>query len=158
MNKLAKLKQMTGFERRLLLQAWLLLPVVRIMLWLMGYRRTLASLRFLLRFSADQTDTNLSATASREMHKRAATFGRLVTGAANNNLITINCLPRSLVLWWMLRRNGLAADLRIGVQKEADVFAAHAWVEYSGIPVNDQSSDQYSPILSTFARLESEAP
>ncbi|MBP6824689.1 MAG: lasso peptide biosynthesis B2 protein [Acidobacteria bacterium] len=155
MNKLAKLKAMSGNERRLLLQAWLLLPVVRIMLWLAGYRRTFASLKFLLRLSGDQNDANLAETASRDWHQQAATFGRLVNGAATHSLIVVNCLPRSLVLWWMLRRAGLAVDLRIGVQKEADVFAAHAWVEYAGVPVNDQSSEQYSPILSTFAPLES---
>ncbi len=152
MHKLAKLKQMTRTERRLLLQAWLLLPVVRILLWLTGYRRTLANLQRLLSLNAN---ADLAATANRERQQQAATLGRLVNMAANHSLFEFNCLPRSLVLWWMLRRVGLAADLRIGVQKEAHVFEAHAWVEYAGVPVSDKSSDRYVPILSSFAPLES---
>jgi transglutaminase-like putative cysteine protease len=45
------------------------------------------------------------------------------------------CLEQSLVLYWCLRRRGVEAELRIGVQPRP--FAAHAWVEYRGAPVND---------------------
>lgn len=145
MNKLAKLKAMSGNERRWLLQAWLLLPVVRFLLWQIGYRRTLSHLQRLFSLNSGNPDVGL-----------AATLGRLVNMAANHSLLEITCLPRSLVLWAMMRRAGLAADLRIGVQKKADVFAAHAWVEYAGVPVNDQSSGQYAPILSSFAPFECE--
>lgn len=145
MNKLAKLKAMSGNERRWLLQAWLLLPVVRFLLWQIGYRRTLSHLQQLFPLNSGNPDVGL-----------AATLGRLVNMAANHNPLEITCLPRSLILWAMLRRAGLAADLRIGVQKEADVFAAHAWVEYAGVPIDDQNSGHYVPILSSFAPLESE--
>jgi hypothetical protein len=39
------------------------------------------------------------------------------------------CLDQSLVLWWMLRRRGVAAEMHIGGRKEAANFEAHAWVE-----------------------------
>lgn len=145
MNKLAKLKAMSGNERRWLLQAWLFLPVVKILLWLTGYRHTLAKLQRFFPLNSCNPDAEL-----------AVLLGRLVNMAANHSLLEITCLPRSLVLWAMMRRAGLAADLRIGVQKKADVFAAHAWVEYAGVPVNEQSSGQYAPILSSFAPFECE--
>ena len=154
MNKLAKLKAMSGNERRWLLQAWLLLPVVRFLLWQIGYRRTLSNLQRLFPLNSGNPDVGLASTAEKQQY--AVTLGRLVNMAANHSLLAINCLPRSLVLWAMLRRAGLAADLRIGVQKEADLFAAHAWVEYAGVPIDDQNSGQYVPILSSFAPLESE--
>ena len=47
------------------------------------------------------------------------------------------CLQRSLVLIWLLRRRGIAGQMRIGVLKGADQMAAHAWVEVAGEPVND---------------------
>lgn len=45
------------------------------------------------------------------------------------------CLERSLVLYYLLRRRGIAATYCQGVQPYP--FLAHAWVEYRGQPVND---------------------
>jgi hypothetical protein len=47
------------------------------------------------------------------------------------------CLPRSLVLWFLLRRQGVPAELRIGVQKSEHQLKAHAWVEVDHRVVND---------------------
>ena len=151
MRKLAKLKTMSGTERWWLLQAWLLLPVVKILLWQIGYRRTLANLERWLPLHPGNLNT-----ATPEQQQQAERLGRLVTGAANHNLLVINCLPRSLVLWWMLRRAGLAADLRIGVQKEAGDFAAHAWIEHCGqvVTENAQVRIDYTPFAESFVMTE----
>lgn len=45
------------------------------------------------------------------------------------------CLEQSLVLYYLLRRQGVAVTFCMGVQ--AHPFAAHAWVEYGGRPLND---------------------
>jgi transglutaminase superfamily protein len=45
------------------------------------------------------------------------------------------CLEQSLVLYYLLRRQGMPVRLAIGVQ--ARPFAAHAWVEHCGEPLND---------------------
>lgn len=45
------------------------------------------------------------------------------------------CLERSLVLYYLLRRRGMAVTYCQGVQPYP--FLAHAWVEYRGQPVND---------------------
>ena len=151
MRKLAKLKAMSGTERWWLLQAWLLLPVVKILLWQIGYRRTVANLERWLPLHSGNLNTG-----NREMQQLADTFGRLVNGAANHSLVAINCLPRSLVLWWMLRRAGLSADLRIGVQKEAGDFAAHAWIEHCGqvVTENAQVRIDYTPFAESFVMTE----
>lgn len=47
------------------------------------------------------------------------------------------CLSRSLVLWYLLRRRGSPAEVRIGVQTTKGHFAAHAWVEQDGQVMND---------------------
>ena len=67
----------------------------------------------------------------------AAALGVAVNLAANHILGPASCLTRSLLLRWLLRRYGTASDLRIGVCFQEGVFAAHAWVEKDGIPVND---------------------
>jgi hypothetical protein len=45
------------------------------------------------------------------------------------------CLEQSLTLYYLLRRRGIDARLRLGVQPHP--FSAHAWVEYGGAPLND---------------------
>ncbi len=45
------------------------------------------------------------------------------------------CLERSLVLYDYLRCRGIAAQMRLGIQRYP--FMAHAWVEYRGEPIND---------------------
>lgn len=45
------------------------------------------------------------------------------------------CLDQSLILWFFLRRRGLLPTFRIGVRPLP--FAAHAWVELDGVPLNE---------------------
>jgi len=45
------------------------------------------------------------------------------------------CLEQSLVLYYVLRRQGVGVKFMRGVQ--AHPFAAHAWVEYHGEIIND---------------------
>jgi len=46
-------------------------------------------------------------------------------GARNDAL----CLPRALAAHAMLRRRGIVSRLCLGVAREGESFAAHAWVE-----------------------------
>jgi hypothetical protein len=48
-----------------------------------------------------------------------------------------NCLERSMTLWWMLRRVGVAGELHIGARKDGGKLEAHAWVELGGEVLND---------------------
>ena len=63
----------------------------------------------------------------------------------------LDCLPRSLTIYVLLRRQGVPAALRIGVKRFP--FAAHAWVECLGEVIDDSTDDwrhePYVPILST---------
>lgn len=45
------------------------------------------------------------------------------------------CLEQSLTLYFLLRKAGVDARFVMGVQPYP--FAAHAWVEYNGIPLTD---------------------
>jgi len=46
------------------------------------------------------------------------------------------CLEQSVSLYILLARRGLPVDLRIGVHPMP--FAAHAWVEHGGRPLNER--------------------
>lgn len=64
----------------------------------------------------------------------AAVAHRVAVGAAFYPR-RARCLEQSLVLYAMLRRAGAPATLRIGARPVP--FAAHAWVEIGGVPVNE---------------------
>ncbi|MGH9678172.1 MAG: lasso peptide biosynthesis B2 protein, partial [Candidatus Acidiferrum sp.] len=54
---------------------------------------------------------------------------------------------RSMALWWLLRRRGMPAQLRIGARRTGGEFEAHAWVEMAGRAINDSNDVQtrYTP-------------
>lgn len=59
--------------------------------------------------------------------------------AAGRPVARSTCLPRALVAWFLLRRRGVDAALRIGAAPGGDAtLAAHAWVEVYGRVVNEQ--------------------
>ena len=59
--------------------------------------------------------------------------------AACHGLTRGSCLSRSTSVWWLLRRRGVPAELRIGVRKYHRELKAHAWVECQGLAVNDSA-------------------
>ena len=48
-----------------------------------------------------------------------------------------DCLPKSLVVYYLLIRRAIPAELCIGFQKRP--FIAHAWVEYRGAVLTDSA-------------------
>ena len=59
---------------------------------------------------------------------------------AYRHIVDGQCLARALVLWCLLKRQGVETTLRFGVRKQKGQFEAHAWVEYQGQPL---TSDPY---------------
>lgn len=64
-------------------------------------------------------------------------MGALVHSAGAQLPLPATCLTRSLLLGWLLRRQGVDGALRIGVRMQDGLLEAHAWVECGGRPVND---------------------
>ena len=61
----------------------------------------------------------------------------------SNTLGIGTCLSRSLALRKLLDRQGIRADLRIGVGSGSREFRAHAWLEINGKPIGGESGDGY---------------
>ena len=55
------------------------------------------------------------------------------------------CLTESLVLLRMLRRRGISVRLCLGVRKDGDRLAAHAWIEQNGAPL-ERTTGAYAPL------------
>ena len=72
-----------------------------------------------------------------EVLEDADEVARMVAAAAREGIFHGRCLEKSLVLWFLLSRKRVPAELRIGVRRSDKGFEAHAWVEVQGTVVND---------------------
>lgn len=128
--KLERFRQFSPAERRLLARSTTALALVGLSLRLSGFRRTFE------RLERRTAASPIGYPGDRDLEIQQA--AESVTRAAYHMpLYRPSCLPQSLVLWHLLRRRGLPAELRIGVRKADGDFTAHAWVEYGGQVIND---------------------
>ncbi len=68
---------------------------------------------------------------------RARAVARLVGIASSRIPLRVACLHRSIVLWRLLRREGIPCELKLGARTDAGPFEAHAWVECAGVALNE---------------------
>jgi hypothetical protein len=89
-----------------------------------------------------------AATADPACAARVARIARLVQVAAAHCPGSVNCLPRSIVLWWLLRRAGEPARFCLGVDPAAELSFAHAWIEWRDTVLIDtpQHTARYTPL------------
>lgn len=82
----------------------------------------------------------------------------MAAAAAHYLPFRTNCLEQSLVLWWLLRRRGIAADLKIGARKAANRFEAHAWVEFEGSVIGGAGEEHlhFVPFEGSVASMETQ--
>jgi len=59
------------------------------------------------------------------------------------------CLPRSVLLFWLLKARGEPARLLIGVSKVASTLESHAWIETQGRIMGDrpEMTARFVPVL-----------
>jgi Transglutaminase-like superfamily len=127
-----KFRALTWSERRLLVKAGLVLPLIGITLRLIGFAKCQSVLSYLVRPRAGKP-------ASQESLDWARSIGRLIRIAGESSVFRATCLPQSILLWSLMRHEGVEAAIRVGVRKADDRVTAHAWVESGGIAINEQA-------------------
>jgi hypothetical protein len=145
--------RLSGFERGVVLEGAAALVATWLGLRLAGFRRWQAAVAwFAPPLAASVTEQN-SAHSAR-------VIARMEQSAANHLFFRANCLEQSLALCWLLHRRGIAAELRIGARKDAGRFEAHAWVESSGVVLNDTSAGHlhFVPFDGPVVTMETQAP
>ena len=115
-------------------RAAIVLPLVRWSLRLRGYGKTITALELRVQFKAKEVETRP------EMRDGVQVTCRMVRTALRYSPAQFTCLEESLTLWYLLRRQGIPACLRIGVRKENEKFEAHAWVEHGGEALNQDEA------------------
>jgi hypothetical protein len=129
-ERLRRFSELERSAQNLFLRAIVLLPLVSLSLRWRGFRATRATLeRFPPKVNLQQEDAAASGRAAQTAH--------MVSLADRHGLVHPSCLAKSLTLWWLLRREGIPVDLRIGIRKENEKFEAHAWVERDGAALNE---------------------
>lgn len=146
-----KFPLLSGFERSIVLEAMLGLVATRLGLRIAGLQRW-------KNMTAWLTRQEMKNAAARPPVASEAQIARLEQAAARRLPFTANCLEQSLVLLWLLRKRGIAAELRIGARKEANRFEAHAWVEFEGVILNDAGNQHphFVPFERPVSRVEAQ--
>lgn len=126
-RKLARWRALSAGQRAVAISALALVPATQASLRFRGFSRTAATL--------GRRSSRVPVPSDLELAREYAEAVNLVAGQA---VVGARCLGRSLVLWFILRRRGIDAELLIGADApQHGELRAHAWVEVAGVPVND---------------------
>ena len=114
---------MSGYARGQVLEAASGLLMTRAGLLVAGFRRWKTAVEWLTPVTVTESSPEqLEIDFARALERR-------LFSAARHLPLGTNCLDQSMTLWWMLRRRGIAGELRFGARKGEARFEAHAWVE-----------------------------
>jgi hypothetical protein len=153
-ERLQRFRALDSAARVLFLRGSVLLPLISLGLRFRGFNATQAVLRNFLSSSNGATRPPAANEA-----EEAARTARMVRAAAHYGFGHPTCLEKSLALWWLLARQGIASSLRIGTRKAAGEFAAHAWVEYKGAALDefDEVHRHYAAFDAAFPAIPPDA-
>ena len=144
--RLRRFSALPGSAKKLFVEAAVLLPLLKIWLRLRGFRATQRALQRFLGPRARRCDPATAESTTK-------IISRMVLAAARHSFLSTSCLERSLALWLLLARHGIASQLRIGVRRTAEKFEAHAWVECDGVAIGepDGAHLHYAPFAKEFS-------
>lgn len=148
-TRLQRIAALSAAQWRVVALSVVLLPPIQLMLKSRGLKRTAALL-------ARWSDRPLGVP-DREV---ATSMADAVSLVAGRKVVGALCLGRSLLLWFLLRRRRMDAELVVGSKGQVDeTWMAHAWVELDAQPVNDAADvrDQYGSFGLDLPRLRPSA-
>lgn len=144
MGKLRSFRALPASDRRQAIRALTVLSAVTLGLRCFGYGRCHRWLGRMV--SRAQGAAGRAARLDVEAVRRRTHDVVRAVRLAERNLGTAKCLDRSLALWWMLSRDGVPAQVRVGVRRAGAGIEAHAWVDVMGHPLDASDvGDRYSP-------------
>ena len=142
-SRFARLWRLPARQRRVVGEALIALPLVRVGLAVIGVNRTYR----LLAWASPVREMRSSGAGGAEMVSAALAIARLVRAAAIYGRSGATCLPRALVTWAILRREGITSDVRLGARMCAGHFEAHAWIETAGQVIDLDAGTDLDPLV-----------
>lgn len=148
-----RFRALSGSAKRLVFAAAVALTTTWVGLRLLGFRRWKGLIVSLTRdpiSNLSVIDVGLADSARAVAH--------IEHTVARHLFFKTNCLERSLALWWLLRKRGIAAEVRIGVRKNEKRLEAHAWVDFGGVVLNDDGDTHvhFSPFERSITAMETQ--
>ena len=131
-EKVRRFLRLPPAQRATVLRAASLFLLTRVGLRAMGFRRWKELIGRLLVPGRPAQDVEPAA-----QFEIATQILRAVKSVELHGPLTPNCLERSMVFWFLLRRAGVDGQLHIGARKNGSRLEAHAWVELAGQVLND---------------------
>ncbi|HYF50027.1 MAG TPA: lasso peptide biosynthesis B2 protein [Planctomycetota bacterium] len=120
-SKLKRFFNADGADRSALARAWFVLVGARALLWIFPFERVMSLVP--------------ARTQDVQSPPDWITAGRLswAVQVASGYVPVATCLSQALALQYLLNREGIGAELKIGVARGSEgEVAAHAWVESHG--------------------------
>lgn len=142
----AKWRRRNRIEQLLLLEAFALLGVARLLVLTIPFRWLAVSLGKHMRESAPQ--------AKPADLQQARLIGQAIRSAANNSPWESVCLPQAVTGQWMLKRRYIVATLYLGVVKDdnkPEKLAAHAWLRCGDLILTGAAGHRQFTVVSTFS-------
>jgi len=135
---LRKIRALPVKDRQIFVEAFFLLCIIRLGLWLLPFRTLQKTLERLFR-SPDTSDKQAPSPEN---------FSRAVS-AVSQYVPTATCLAQALTLQALLSREGIHSDLALGVARDDESgIIAHAWVEINGtVIIGGQERDRYTQLI-----------
>ena len=126
----------TACNRRLYRRVWLLLNAIAPCVRLLGVMRCLNLLSLGIKMLGKNSRHD-------DPLQRARDISRIVQVASSRSAFQVACLEKSLVLWYVLAREGIDSAVCMGTQLTTDIFRAHAWVEVEGQVVSQRTDPRW---------------
>ncbi len=142
----AKWRRRSRTERLLLLEAFALLGIARLLVLTVPFKWLACSLGRHMKVSSEEiciSDLNL-----------ARIIGQAVRSAAGNTPWESVCLPQAIAAKWMLNRRKITGTLYLGVMKDKlkmEKLTAHAWIRCGNIIITGAEGHRQYTVVSTFS-------
>lgn len=121
---------------RLPLQDWLILIKSWLILLYVRLRMLLTPFRSWKHWLTEQQDVTLRPLSENE-RSCIVTHRRMIALASKYHFVNANCLPKSLALKWMLAKQNIHSQLKMGLRQGSKQLEGHAWLQYDKTVLND---------------------
>lgn len=121
MRRLQSFLRLPARERFLYLRTWLLLFRIRLMLWVLPYRRWRQIAAHMIRV---ENERQLDRPQVNQITRAVRVMSKYVPQAS--------CLTQALAAQTLLANEGQRSQLRVGVTQNSGKLEAHAWVQIDG--------------------------
>ncbi len=145
-QKFLKFSKLSASEKKLFLEAWLTLGIMRAAILTVTFKRLTKSLE-------QQQDKAEIAPLNEREKKIAVVIGRLIASAASNTPWESACLAQSLTAQRMLKKRGIPGVFYLGVRKDENVIenmSAHAWARCGDTIITGQKGHEDYTVVSVF--------